>query len=98
MGRGVEQDLRVPAVIRMLRSFPHKRESSSFFSQLWVPAFAGTSGVAVFAFSPSALFTPAAPQFGPPPPIEAGRQEGKRVFSSAPVAARQKPNLHAITK
>src|SRR6476660_2495797 len=26
------------------RSFPRKRVSSSFFSWLWVPAFAGTSG------------------------------------------------------
>ena len=30
---------------RSYRSFPRKRESSSFFAWFWVPAFAGTSGV-----------------------------------------------------
>src|SRR6266567_1842798 len=29
----------------MFRSFPRKRESRSFFPWLWIPAFAGTSGI-----------------------------------------------------
>src|SRR5207253_5477 len=32
------------AELKSIRSFPRRRESSSFFSWLWVPAFAGTSG------------------------------------------------------
>jgi len=30
-----------------LRSFPRKRESSSFLAWPWVPAFAGTSGTGI---------------------------------------------------
>src|SRR5882762_1254535 len=40
-----------------LRSFPRKREFSSFFPWLWIPAFAGMSGGEGAAFSPAPEIT-----------------------------------------
>src|ERR1044071_2810444 len=94
MDRRMEQGLRVPPMIKSLRSFPRKRESSSWF---WVPAFAGTSGRLMAALLlPVFLVVPASAQFGPPELIEAARKEGKLVFYSANVAESQTPVINAF--